>query len=329
MTISLSSNVEMSNRSIKVVRVTKDDYEKVCAITPPGQIYSGTDYLPDYFHMLLDMPNVEAYAAVVDGKFASFFLSSVVDNGRTVITRAGRTNKEYAGMGLQDILMRNTIKNRNYDKIAVTGGAHVKAIFDQIKAGKREKILMMEFRSYITSGDQLKSILNTTGNITPTSAKPIDESELGDILTNQQVCCHLFPEGRVIVDWVPYRLIKSNASLIKTIRTTVIGSNLKNGTRILTFANYFNTLAGLVCNIEVYGYIGETLAEHLYLHLRELISKVISGKVIIRCFFRQETNSNLITNLMKRFGLDITEIWGTKLVCTETSPEIYFRESKL
>ncbi|VDI46701.1 Hypothetical predicted protein [Mytilus galloprovincialis] len=137
--ISLSSNVEMSNRSIKIVRVTKDDYDKVCAITPPGQIYSGTDYLPDYFHMLLDMPNVEAYAAVVDGKFASFSLSYVVDNGRTVVTRAGRTNKDYAGMGLFDMLLKNTTMNRNYDKIAVTGGAHVKAIFDQIKDGKKRE----------------------------------------------------------------------------------------------------------------------------------------------------------------------------------------------
>ncbi|XP_052076818.1 histidine N-acetyltransferase-like [Mytilus californianus] len=315
----------MSNRNIKVVRVTKDDYDQVCAITPPGQIYSGTDYLPDYFHMLLDMSNVEAYAAVVDGKFASFFLSFVVDNGRTVVTRAGRTNKEYAGMGLQDVMRRNTIKDRKYDKMAATSGAHVKAILDQIKSGKREKILMMEFRSYITSGDQLKSILNTIGNTTPSSAKPIDAIELGDILTNQQVSCHLFPESRVIVDWVPYRLIKSNAFLIKTIRTTVIGSNLENGTRILTFGNYFNTTAGLVCNIEVYGCIGETLAEHLYLHLRELISHEISGKVIIRCFYRQETKSNFITKLMNRFGLDITEIWGTGLVCTETTPEIYFR----
>lgn len=165
--------------------------------------------------------------------------------------------------------------------------------------------------------------------MTPNSAKPIDESELADILTNQQLCCHLFPEGRVIVDWVPYRLIKSNASLIKTIRTTVIGSNLKNDTRILTFANYFNALAGLVCNIEVYGRVGETLAEHIYLQLRELISKVMTGNVIIRCFFQQETNSNFITSLMNRFGFDITEIWGTRLVCIETTPEIYFRESKL
>ncbi|VDI46700.1 Hypothetical predicted protein [Mytilus galloprovincialis] len=319
----------MSNRSINIVRVTKDDYDKVCAIIPPDEIYSGTDYLPDYFHMLLDMPNVEAYAAVVDGKFASFYLCSVVDNGRTVINRAARTNKGYAGMGLQPILKRNTLKNRDFDKIAATAGAHVKAILDLIEAGKREKILLMEFRSYITSVDQLKSILNTTGNMTPTSAKPIDESELANILTNQQVCCHLFPEGRVIVDWVPYRLIKSNASLIKTIRTTVIGSNLKNDTRILTFANYFNALAGLICNIEVYGRVGETLAEHIYLHLRELISKVITGKVIIRCFFQQETNSNFITSLMNRFGFDITEIWGTRLVCIETTPEIYFRESKL
>lgn len=46
-------------------------------------------------------------------------------------------------MRLQPILKRNTLKNRNFDKIAATAGAHVKAILDLIEAGKREKILLM------------------------------------------------------------------------------------------------------------------------------------------------------------------------------------------
>jgi hypothetical protein len=63
----------MDEQKIKIVRVTTSDYNKVMDIFPSSEIYEGTDYLPDYFHLLLDMPNVEAYAVVADDKFVSTF----------------------------------------------------------------------------------------------------------------------------------------------------------------------------------------------------------------------------------------------------------------
>jgi hypothetical protein len=63
--------VQMDEQEIKIVRVTTSDYNKVMDIFPPSEIYEGTDYLPDYFHLLLDMSNVEAYAVVADDKFTS------------------------------------------------------------------------------------------------------------------------------------------------------------------------------------------------------------------------------------------------------------------
>ncbi|VDI70568.1 Hypothetical predicted protein [Mytilus galloprovincialis] len=59
----------MDSSLIRCKRVTKEDYEKVMAIFPPLEIYNGGDYLPDYFHMLIDMPNNEMYAAVIGDTF--------------------------------------------------------------------------------------------------------------------------------------------------------------------------------------------------------------------------------------------------------------------
>lgn len=39
------------------------------AIFPPPYIYNGDDYLPDYFHMLIEMPNNETYADVIGDRF--------------------------------------------------------------------------------------------------------------------------------------------------------------------------------------------------------------------------------------------------------------------
>jgi hypothetical protein len=44
----------MDEQEIKIVRVTTSDYNKVMDIFPPSEIYEGTDYLPDYFHLLLE-----------------------------------------------------------------------------------------------------------------------------------------------------------------------------------------------------------------------------------------------------------------------------------
>jgi hypothetical protein len=62
---------EMEDQEPKIRRVTGDDFDSVMDIIPTSQIYFGVDYLPDYFHMLLKMPNVEAYATIIGDKFVS------------------------------------------------------------------------------------------------------------------------------------------------------------------------------------------------------------------------------------------------------------------
>jgi hypothetical protein len=62
---------EMEDQEPKIRRVTGDDFDSSMDIIPTAQIYSGVDYRPNYFHMLLNMPNVEAYASIIRDKFVS------------------------------------------------------------------------------------------------------------------------------------------------------------------------------------------------------------------------------------------------------------------
>ncbi|XP_052086604.1 uncharacterized protein LOC127723927 [Mytilus californianus] len=96
----------MDSNLIRCKRVTKEDYEKVMAIFPPSEIYNGGDSLPDYFHMLIDLPNNEMYAAVIGDKFVGFTLMTTVDDGRSIVTRAVRVSKEYAGKGIAGIMLK-------------------------------------------------------------------------------------------------------------------------------------------------------------------------------------------------------------------------------
>ena len=135
----------MDEQEIKIVRVTTSDYNKVMDIFPPSEIYEGTDYLPDYFHLLLDMSNVEAYAVVADDKFVSFALFMVVDDGKTVIVRSGRTRKGYTDHGYMGMLFecfeKVSPKRRNILYRATTSESRTAGLQRKLERGLIYKVL--------------------------------------------------------------------------------------------------------------------------------------------------------------------------------------------
>ena len=62
---------EVEDQEPKNRRVTGDDFDSAMDIIPTAQINSGVDYLPDYFLMLLNLPNIEAYATIIGDTFVS------------------------------------------------------------------------------------------------------------------------------------------------------------------------------------------------------------------------------------------------------------------
>lgn len=53
-------------------RATIEDYDAVISILP-GKDYDG-DYLPDYFHMLMNNQFIKAYVYILDGKIVCNYL---------------------------------------------------------------------------------------------------------------------------------------------------------------------------------------------------------------------------------------------------------------
>jgi hypothetical protein len=153
---------------------------------------------------------------------------------------------------------------------------------------------------------------------TQSSAKLINDKELAELLSVPNLCHQYFPEGRIIVDWVPYKPMKSNASLIKTDRTSIVASELYESERgLLTFVNHFVAAFGLIFNLDVYGFIDSTLNDHLILHCKETLSLAKSENVLIHCFGREGTDWKFVTTLMKSFGLEELEKAGTGQILCE------------
>jgi hypothetical protein len=89
--------------------------------------------------------------------------------------------------------------------------------------------------------------------------------------------------------------MKSNASLIKTDRTSIVASELYESERgLLTFVNHFVAAFGLIFNVDVYGFIDSTLNDHLILHCKETLSLANSENVLIRCNIRELGNLDFV-----------------------------------
>lgn len=155
---------------------------------------------------------------------------------------------------------------------------------------------------------------------TQPSAKLINGEELAELISSPKFCNKYFPEGRIIVDWVPYKPMKSNASLIKTDRSSIVASELYEFERgLLTFVSHYIATFGLVFILDVYGCIDSTLNDHLILHCKETLSLANSENVILCCFGREGTDWKFVTTLMKSFGLEKFELAGTcrQILCEQ------------
>ena len=138
-------------------------------------------------------------------------------------------------------------------------------------------------------------------------AKVLNENELANIIKNQQSYPNVFRENRLVVDSVPYRLMEENVPLILMERTHVIGSCLDDSDKtLLTFESYFRVLNGkMFCKLDIYGYVSETLADHVILHIQQFRSRV-EEHFIIDCRYGEADSVDSIDKAMFHLGLTKT-----------------------
>ncbi|XP_076071773.1 histidine N-acetyltransferase-like [Mytilus galloprovincialis] len=116
-------------------RATIEDYDAVISILP-GKDYDG-DYLPDYFHMLMNNQSIKAYVYILDGKITGFQIVYLVDGGTTGVMRSGRIRKDTQGKGvlrkLGEFIME---KNPSLTHVVFATGTNVPTIFQNIRNGE-------------------------------------------------------------------------------------------------------------------------------------------------------------------------------------------------
>lgn len=80
------------------------DFDEILKLSE--EIYGGHDYLPLRFHTWMNMKNLDVMLAFSGEKLVSLVACSVVDDGKTHVTRAARTLREFRGRGIYKQLLQ-------------------------------------------------------------------------------------------------------------------------------------------------------------------------------------------------------------------------------
>ncbi|KAL9958112.1 hypothetical protein ACROYT_G035083, partial [Oculina patagonica] len=92
------------NLELTIRLATPNDFDEILKLSEG--MYEGDDYLPFRYHAWMKMDKMDVMLAYFGEKLVGLAACSIVDDGRTVIRRAGRTLPEFRGRGVSKSLLQ-------------------------------------------------------------------------------------------------------------------------------------------------------------------------------------------------------------------------------
>lgn len=154
--------------------------------------------------------------------------------------------------------------------------------------------------------------------------KVLREEDFIDIFDTPDLCRKLFPDNRIAIDKVPFRLMKENICHILTERCTAVGSNLcprQNSTSedlLLTCGNYAICAGGLLYNLDIYGYNTRDLMHHMKFHLEKLVNlNKPDTEIHLEVICYKDIKKEEINHVMKSVGFQRINFFRTHMYCVD------------
>ncbi|KAL9958121.1 hypothetical protein ACROYT_G035092 [Oculina patagonica] len=94
----------MMNLELTIRLARPSDFDEILKLSEG--IYDGHDYLPFRYHAWMKMDKMDVMLAYFGEKLVGLAACSIVDDGRTVIRRAGRILPEFRGRGVSRSLLK-------------------------------------------------------------------------------------------------------------------------------------------------------------------------------------------------------------------------------
>ncbi|XP_045200508.2 histidine N-acetyltransferase-like [Mercenaria mercenaria] len=194
------------------------------------QMLDGLDYLFEYYDYFQNSENVTPYVYTENGKILAYVACCRVDNGETAVIRGGRVCPGHQGknvfkrlLNVVDDIQKSDGVIQRYaqfrDHVQVPSESFLRT-YKQIASKPLQK-----FR-YKRSNISCELLLKTSDCIS--KVKVIDNIPFEFL--SSPYSNYLFPEGRVIVEWVPFRFQETNIPLFKGRNTVFVSDVMLNKT---------------------------------------------------------------------------------------------------
>lgn len=295
---------------IECRKVGLEDYDEVIDIRT--DVFGGRDYLPALYKTM--MANHTGYVVTVNQIMVAFECLSFIDDGETAIIRSLRLRKGYEGRGLtyrlRDVINDVIVRNPRAKRYVYTMDS--KTIAEKNLAVGNLKLVV--HRKFLFYQGKVSAVIPNLRMVDSTTCRILNRDDLKKLLSSKVDTDRLFPHGRIIVDWVPYRLLASNVDHFFNDFCHILGSGDGNSGRIECVSVAIGCIApsGIRYDLEIYGNFTE---ESFLAHVREHLRKCSTfDSETINFFVHYEPgilDADVITKSMQHFGMNWSDLVQT------------------
>ncbi|XP_041361682.1 histidine N-acetyltransferase-like [Gigantopelta aegis] len=308
MSVSFQSSAEEDvGVAVAVREATVGDYDQVLSI---ARVYDGRDYLPSKYKHLVTSANCKGYVGVVDKSIVAFLIACIVDDGTTLVTRAGRVRSDYRGKGVYG-QMKQLVRKQ----IALQGRVeHETFTTSDINYGKNntkfKKIFTERFSKTVGSYKfQISDVCQLHLDSSP-GLQLLDHVAFENLFSSPATCKYLFPHNKIVVDWVPLKLLSTNISYILSSTSLALASLssdcLWNDViySLLTIGSYYMCSSCIAYQLDVFGSDVTYLRHHLMAHVQNIVRLTANencGTVWLEIYTNGDVDRSLIRSVLCEF----------------------------
>ncbi|XP_069139324.1 histidine N-acetyltransferase-like [Argopecten irradians] len=279
---------------------TAEDYDDVISVR--RHLYDGADYIPYRYYELLE--HNTGFAGFIDSTMVCFMFATVIDDGESILLRSIRVRDEYEGKGvytrLRAFCMKNLSHTANKAVFLISSPTH----FEQLCRGSAKLVFS---RHTMMFGNTTKSLRGLLGLRDESFLQRVDSSFLGELLRNRTATQYLFPENRVLINWIPYQLVPSNIEWM--LRGTEVFSNAVpkqdkiKSEMMISAINVDQCEAGTVVTLDLFGDVcdEEMITGHIYIQLQKALDR-FGDILVLYIIFQEHQDTKTVLHVLSKLG---------------------------
>ncbi|XP_078597105.1 putative N-acetyltransferase 16 [Branchiostoma floridae x Branchiostoma japonicum] len=274
----------MGDGELTIREAKHDDYAAVIKMASTDTFRDGFDYLPAKFRQYVDDPDV--FFSVIESKddLVVIYIAMLTDDGEALLLKTGRQNPIYHGTGTsrrnRQVLPR-TFKDVLLPRCKPT------TLLQTVAEGHRVKVrkLILEYVGFWGNDEcnfdvmyfqsDVSTILSRLPSNNTTPLPPLTPYQPPDLnrLLPPAFSAAVLPEGRLLVDWDPYKLSESNLKKFVTAGCHILVDSTEPAAKSLSVGQSFITPRGRVYHIDIHCK-DETLCKtHIINHVKNACSQ--------------------------------------------------------